>query len=83
MLKAQGPDAPGGARSYVVGNKMTGGFALLAWPARYGASGIMSFIIGPDGVVFQKDLGPDTARRAAGITTFDPDLSWARVDITG
>lgn len=83
VLKAQGPDAPGGAHSYIVNNKMTGGFALLAWPARFGATGVMSFIIGPDGVVFQKDLGPETARRAADITTFNPDLSWTRVDITG
>ena len=82
ILKAQGPDAPGGARDYVVNGKMTGGFALLAWPARYDASGIMSFQVGPDGTVFQKDLGPRTAEHAAAITRFDPDLSWARVDIT-
>ncbi len=81
VLKAQGPDAPGGARDYVVHGKMTDGFALLAWPARYGASGIMSFQVGPDGIVFQKDLGPQTAARANAITRFNPDLSWARVDI--
>lgn len=81
ILKSQGPDAPGGARNYVEHGKMTGGFALLAWPARYGASGIMTFQVGPDGVVFQKDLGPETAARAGAITHFNPDLSWARVDI--
>ncbi len=83
VLKAQGQAAPGGVRDYVAQGKMTNGFALLAWPARYGASGIMSFIIGPGGVAFQKDLGPATAGRAATITRFDPDLSWARVDISG
>jgi Protein of unknown function (DUF2950) len=83
VLKAQGPAAPGAARSYIANGKMTGGFALLAWPARYGASGIMSFIIGSDGTVFQKDLGPGTSERAAAMTLFDPDLSWTRVDITG
>ncbi len=83
ILKGQGPAAPSGARSYVKQGRMTEGFALLAWPARYGASGIMSFIIGPDGVVFQKDLGPETAARAAATSLFDPDLSWTRVDITG
>lgn len=61
---------------------MTAGFALLAWPARHGASGVMSFQVGPGGTVFPRDLGPHTAARASAITRFDPDLSWARVDIT-
>jgi len=82
ILKAQGPDAPDGARDYVEHGKMTGGFALLAWPARYGASGIMTFQVGPGGTVFQKDLGPRTTERAGAITRFNPDLSWARVDIS-
>jgi len=60
---------------------MTGGFAMLAWPADYENSGVVTFIVGPDGVVYQKDLGPGTARAAAAITRFDPDLSWARIDI--
>ncbi len=81
ILKQQGPDADGGPRNYVVGGHMTGGFALVGWPAAYGASGIMTFIVNQEGVVYQKDLGPDTAARAAAITRFDPDLSWARVDI--
>lgn len=82
ILKAQGPDAPGGAHSYIADKKMTGGFGLIAWPARYGASGVMSFITGPDGVVYQKDLGPETTARAGAITRYNPDLSWARVDVT-
>jgi hypothetical protein len=60
---------------------MTGGFALIAWPASYGASGIMSFIVNRDGIVFQKDLGSDTAAVAAQTKLFDPDLSWTRVDV--
>jgi len=82
VLKAQGPHAPGGAKSYMQSDRMTGGYALFAWPARYRASGIMSFQVGQAGVVFQKDLGPDTASAAARIQQFDPDLSWARVSLT-
>ena len=81
VLTGQGPSAPGGAKSYLVRGRLTGGFALLAWPATHDSSGIMSFQVGPDGVVFQKDLGPETTAAAARITRFDPDLSWARVDI--
>lgn len=79
ILKAQGPNAPGGARDYMRDRKMLGGFAFLAWPAEYGSSGVTTFIAGPDGVVYQKDLGPGTARAAGAITRFDPDLTWARV----
>ncbi len=82
ILKAQGPNGDGGAKSYIQSDRMTGGFALIAWPAVFGSSGIMTFIVGPDGDVYQKDLGPNTARIAAATTTFDPDLSWARVDMT-
>ena len=74
--------AAGGAQSYVSGGTMVGGYALLAWPAIHGVSGITSFLVNKDGIVFQKDLGPATAKVAAGMTLFDPDLSWARVDIT-
>jgi hypothetical protein len=81
ILKRQGPDAPEGAKNYIVDGRMTGGFALVAWPAIYRASGVMTFIVNQDGVVFQKDLGPHTSARAAEMTSFDPDLSWARVDI--
>jgi hypothetical protein len=60
---------------------MTNGFALIGWPASYGGSGIMTFIVNQDGVVFQKDLGANTASTAAATKSFDPDLSWARVDV--
>ena len=82
ILEAQGPNGDGGARSYIQSGRMTGGFALIAWPAVFESSGIMTFIAGPDGDVYQKDLGPDTARIAAAMTTFDPDLTWSRVAMT-
>ena len=61
---------------------MTGGFALVAWPAVFSSTGIMTFIVGPDGDVYQKDLGPDTGNVVAKMTTFDPDLSWSRVALS-
>jgi len=76
ILTAQGASAPGGARSYVENGAMRGGFALVAWPADYGESGVMTFIIGPAGVLYQKDLGPDTKTLAPAIAAFDPDSSW-------
>jgi hypothetical protein len=79
ILTAQGASAPGGARSYVKDGKMSDGFGLLAYPADYGSSGIMTFIVGPDGIVFQKNLGDKTAEVAKAITTYDPDDSWAPV----
>lgn len=82
ILKAQGPNGDGGAKSYMQSGRMTGGFALIAWPARFASSGIMTFIAGPDGDVYQKDLGPNTAHIAGAMTMFDPDLSWARVTVT-
>lgn len=81
ILKAQGANAPGGADNYIVGGRLSRGFALVAWPGRYGSSGIMTFIVNQDGVVFQKDLGPRTGEMAAGMARFDPDLSWIRVDV--
>ena len=81
MLTTQGPNASEGARNYIQNGKMTAGFALLAWPAIYGNSGIMTFEVNQEGIVYQKDLGPQTAERASEITRFDPDLSWTRVDI--
>jgi hypothetical protein len=87
VLTAQGPNAPGGAKNYVQGGVqgglMTGGFGLIAWPAIYDASGITSFVVGQDGVVFQKDLGPETSARTAAIRSFDPGLDWARVVVGG
>ena len=82
ILRGQGASAPGGAQSYLSCGTMVGGYALLAWPAVYGSSGIVTFEVNQAGIVFQKDLGSNTAKIAAGITLFDPDLSWARVDIT-
>ncbi len=78
MLTRQGPHAAGGGYDYYVNGKMLAGFALLAYPARHGASGVMSFLVNQDGVVFQKNLGRATAELAARMTAFDPDASWAR-----
>ncbi|HEX3470907.1 MAG TPA: DUF2950 domain-containing protein [Silvibacterium sp.] len=78
ILKAQGSNAPGGAKEYVKDGRMTSGFAILAFPAEHGASGVMTFIAGPRGPVYQKDLGDGTAEVARSIT-FDPDSSWKRV----
>ncbi len=76
ILKRQGPHALGGAHDYIVGNHMIGGFALVAFPAQYGASGVMTFIVNQDGVVYQKNLGPDTEKIAREMKEFDPDSSW-------
>lgn len=76
ILKQQGPNAPGGAKSYIHRGRMTGGFALLAFPAQYGDSGIMTFMVDQTGIVYEKNLGPDTAQIAATITQYDPDKSW-------
>ncbi len=80
ILKAQGKNAPDGAYDYVVNGKMIGGFALVAYPAEYGASGIMSFIVNQDGVVYEKDLGKGTAKIASAMTKFDPDKTWKKVE---
>jgi Protein of unknown function (DUF2950) len=79
ILSAQGKNAPGGAYSYIVKGKMIGGFALVAYPAQYGNSGIMSFIVNHEGKVFQKDLGKDTAKVAAAMKQYNPDATWAEV----
>jgi hypothetical protein len=76
ILKAQGKHAPGGAKSYLSDDKMTGGFAFIAYPAEYRSSGVKTFIAGPDGIVYEKDLGPDTTKIAVAMTQYDPDLSW-------
>jgi hypothetical protein len=79
VLTAQGPDAKGGARDYIANGRMIGGFALVASPAEYGNSGVMTFIVNADGDVYQRDLGPSTARTAAAMRAFDPDASWREV----
>jgi hypothetical protein len=76
LLMRQGAMAPGGARDYVVDGHVTGGFALLAYPAKYGDSGVMTFIVNQNDIVWQKNLGPDTANVAPAIDTFNPDMSW-------
>jgi hypothetical protein len=76
ILKGQGPDAKGGAYDYVAQGKMIGGFGLVAWPATYGNSGVMTFIVNHDGVVYEKDLGPGTEAAAQKITKFNPDKTW-------
>lgn len=76
VLKRQGPAAPGGAIDYVIDGKMIGGFALVAWPAAYRVSGVKTFMVGWGGVVYEKDLGPDTAKVAARIDSFNPDKTW-------
>ena len=78
ILTAQGPAAPGGAMDYVKDDQMSGGFALIAWPTEYDASGIMTFIVNSEGVVFEKDLGPETAASAKAITRYDPDATWRK-----
>jgi hypothetical protein len=80
ILKKQGPNARGGAYDYMVNGMMVGGFALIAYPAFYQSSGIMTFIVNQDAVVYQKDLGKDTEKTAEAMTTFDPDPSWTAVD---
>jgi hypothetical protein len=79
ILKRQGPAALGGALDYVAGGKMIGGFALLAYPAEYGRSGVMSFMLNHVGTVYQKDLGLGTAYTAAGMRSFNPDKGWKQV----
>jgi hypothetical protein len=77
-LTAQGEHAAGGAYDYLVGDRLIGGFGLIAYPAERGTSGVMTFIVNHDGVVFSKDLGEDTAKLAEDMTLFDPDPSWKR-----
>jgi hypothetical protein len=79
ILASQGQDAPGGAYDYVVNGKMMGGFALVAYPARWGASGVMTFIVNHDGVVYQTNLGKETAVTASKMTRFNPDSTWSKV----
>jgi hypothetical protein len=80
ILTAQGDDAPGGAHSYIVNGNMTGGFAILATPVKYAETGIMTFMTSSDGVVYEQDLGPDTARIAASIQEFNPTDDWSEVE---
>ena len=80
VLKGQGPAAPGGEIDFLVGGAMIGGFGLAAAPAEYRVTGAMTFIVGPDGVVYEKDLGPDTLKTFQGMDKYDPDKTWKETD---
>jgi hypothetical protein len=80
ILTAQGKDAPGGQYGYFVKGKMLGGFAAVAYPARYGASGIKTFIVNHDGIVYEKDLGPNTAAIASRMDAYNPDATWKQAE---
>jgi len=80
ILTRQGKAAPGGAKNYIVNGKMTAGFAFVAYPAEYRSSGVMTFIVGADGVVYQKDLGKKTEARAKSWKEYNPDSSWHKVE---
>jgi hypothetical protein len=82
LLYSQGAAATGGKRDYLVNGRMIGGFGVIAWPVRYGDTGVMTFIVNQDGVVYQQDLGPQTAEKAGVITSFDPDKGWVKADMT-
>jgi len=77
LLKSQGPSSPGGSKNYVVKDSLMGGFALVAWPAQYGVTGVHTFIVNQDGVVYEKDLG---AHATAPVTTYNPDSTWRTVN---
>lgn len=81
ILKSQGPHAPGGKYSYVINGNMIAGYALVAYPAKWGNSGVMTFIINQQGRVYEKNLGPDTEQIASGIAQYDPDTTWKFVEV--
>jgi len=81
VLTGQGKGAPGGAKSYLVGGKMTGGFAFVAYPAEYRSSGVMTFVVGADGVVYEKDLGTKTESIVNSMKNFNPDSTWNKVEM--
>jgi Protein of unknown function (DUF2950) len=78
ILKGQGPNAPGGAYNYVINGHMVAGFALVAWPAEYDVSGVMTFLVNQNGTVYEKDLGPKTGERVKVMTRYNPDQTWRR-----
>lgn len=80
ILRGQGASAPGGAYSYVINGHMVAGFALVAWPADYGNSGIMTFVVNQNGTVYEKDLGPGTAQAAKAMTLYNPDSTWRKAE---
>jgi len=82
LLYGQGPAAAGGARDYIVNGRMLGGFGAIAWPVRYGVTGVMTFMVDYKGEVYQQDLGPETAQKAGMINIFNPDKGWVKADMT-
>ena len=82
LLYGQGPAAAGGTRDYIVNGRMIGGFGAIAWPVRYGVTGVMTFIVDYKGEVYQQDLGSETAQKAGMINTFNPDKGWVKADMT-
>lgn len=82
MLYAQGSAAQGGAYDYLVSGRMMGGFAVIAWPVKYDDTGVMTFVVNQDGIVYERDLGPDTESKAAAISSFDPNKEWNKADMT-
>jgi hypothetical protein len=80
ILTSQGPHALGGAKSYIVNGVMTGGFAFIAYPAEYRSSGVMTFIVDESGTIYEKDLGPNTAKITQAMTAYDPDSSWHKAE---
>jgi hypothetical protein len=80
ILTTQGADAAGGAKDYIVKGELSGGFALVAWPAQYDATGVMTFVVNQDGIVREKDLGLDTDQVARALTVYNPDASWSTVE---
>jgi len=82
LLYSQGAAAPGGAHDYIVNNRMIGGFAAIAWPVRYGVTGVMTFIVSYEGIVYQQDLGPDTAQRAGAMSAFNPAKGWVKANMS-
>jgi hypothetical protein len=80
VLTSQGPHAPGGAKNYIVGGKMSAGFAFVAYPVEYRSSGVMTFIVDESGAIYEKDLGPDTTKLVQAMTVYDPDSSWHKAE---
>ena len=80
ILTSQGSNAPGGKYSYLINGYMVGGFALLAYPAKYGSSGVMTFLVNQNGAIYQKDLGEDTEKIALGVKEFNPDKTWTKLE---
>ena len=80
ILTKQGAAAKGGSRDYLVNGKLSRGFAVVAYPAEYRNSGVMTFVVNQDGIVYQKDLGPSTANLASAMTEYNPDSTWDRQD---